>query len=227
MHKAFRASCVRHWPSRLLRQVCRLERVVCMTYDDGPGVELTREVAKVLASYDAKATFFALGGRAVHATELLDEIVLAGHEVACHTSEHLNAWKRPRDAVVDLCHGYNQLSRWLPVDGMFRPPYGKMNPGTVGEIRRRRAPVGWWTIDSGDTHDVLPTLGSAAEALLRDGGGVVLLHDFDRVSQRQERASFVLDTTRMVLDSARREGIRPITMGALYRGCASSEQVNE
>ncbi|MGE3109774.1 MAG: polysaccharide deacetylase family protein [Phycisphaerales bacterium] len=213
--RAARPALVRFGPSRRLRGLCRRARAVCLTYDDGPGAELTREVMRVLAAYKAKATFFALGTRAAGTADVLDELEAAGHEIGCHTSRHLNAWKAGSEAVADIRAGYEQLSRWVSAEGMFRPPYGKMNFATMGEVRRRGAAVGWWTIDSGDTHDVLPRVETAAEHAARDGGGVVLLHDFDRASEKAERAAFVVKATELVLEVARQEGMRVVCLGEL------------
>lgn len=212
---AFRPAFTRFWPSRTLKRICVQSRVVCLTYDDGPGPDLTRAVLAVLDEFNAKATFFAVGSRATGAPSVLDEVAAKGHEIACHTSRHLNAWKAGAQAAGDVRDGYEQLERWVKADGMFRPPYGKMSRATIAEIRRRRAPVGWWTIDGGDTHDDLPAVESAAAQLERDRGGVVLLHDFDRLAQKAERAAFVLKSTRLVLEAAQKMNLRPVRLSEL------------
>lgn len=209
------------WPVRTLaamslRRICREQRMACLTYDDGPGEQLTRDVMATLEAFNAKATFFAIGTRARQVGEVLDEASAKGHDIGCHTSGHLHAWKVGRRAVTDIREGYQELAAWVPANGMFRPPYGKMSLATIREIRRRGAPVGWWTIDAGDTHDVMPPLGGAAETLVRDGGGVVLLHDFDRASvDGRERRDYVLRSTELILQSARREGITIRRLGEI------------
>jgi peptidoglycan/xylan/chitin deacetylase (PgdA/CDA1 family) len=130
------------WPTRMiatmsLRRICREGRFACLTYDDGPAEGLTCEVMSMLAAFHAKATFFAVGGRARDAGGVLDAAAARGHEIGCHTASHLNAWKAGRRAVEDVQRGYQELSKWVPADGMFRPPYGKMSLGTMREIRRR------------------------------------------------------------------------------------------
>ena len=87
-----------------------------------------------------------------------------------------------------------------------------MNLLTWAELRRRGAPIGWWTIVGGDVNDVLPPPETALEQAKRDDGGVVLLHDFDR---GQERAAFVLRSTQLLLDAADERGWRLRTLGGL------------
>lgn len=191
-------------------------RAVCLTYDDGPGVALTARILQVLRDGNARATFFLLGARAAAAPWMVDEIVGAGHEPACHTHDHLNAWKvLPRRAAADIEKGYESLERWVPGDGLFRPPYGKMTPFTRGLIRRRGARVVMWTHDSRDTeHGELPPPSRVIDAVVRDRGGIVLLHDFDRQRDpvyNAARADYVLEVTNGLLRAAKRLGLRIVT----------------
>lgn len=205
---AFSPSFTRALPSIYLGRLCRQARSLCLTFDDGPGPILTREVHALLDAHGAHATFFALGCRASVAPDLLDESVRRGHEVGCHTHHHSHAWRsRGADAVADIRDGYDSLAAWTPPCGMFRPPYGKMSARTVCEIRRRLAPVGWWTIDGGDTRASLPSRSAAAVALARADGGVVLLHDFDRTIDTAARMAYVLRVAESLLATARREGL--------------------
>ncbi len=198
---------------RRLRQRCAETRSLVLTYDDGPGASLTPRLLDLLRARDARATFFLAGFRAAEHPRIVDEIAAAGHEIACHTQRHLNAWRAwPWRGVADINAGYQTLARWVPKDGMFRPPHGKMTLATWAAVRRRRAPIGWWTIVAGDVEDEMPDSDLALEQARRVGGGVVLLHDFDR---EPERADFVLQSTTRLLDAAQQEGWTIRTLGEL------------
>jgi len=195
-----------------LRARCRERGVVALTYDDGPGPEITPRLLELLERHGAHATFFSLGRRALLAPAVLDAVAAAGHEIGCHTLVHRNAWKSaPWAALRDIADGYDALAPWVPADGRFRPPHGKQTLLTRRALRRRRAPVAWWTIDSGDTFAALPDPSHAAERVRADGGGVVLLHDHGE-DRPAERIDFVLDATERVLATARAEGlsVRPL-----------------
>jgi hypothetical protein len=97
---------------------------------------------------------------------------------------------------------------------MFRPPNGKMTLPTYFEIRRRGAPVWWWTIDSGDTHHPMPTANQVADAVRREQGGIVLMHDLDRGKERNE---FVLEVTNALLDVAERESLKVVPLRELSK----------
>jgi peptidoglycan/xylan/chitin deacetylase (PgdA/CDA1 family) len=200
--------------SRIRRQVAD-SRVLALTYDDGPSNTVTPEILDLLGRRGVHATFFMLGCNARQYPEVVDRAIAEGHEVGCHTYRHLNAWKTtPWRAVADIQAGYEGLSRWIRPDALFRPPHGKMTLPTYWELRRRGAPVWWWTLDSGDTNATRPEASEVADWLRRDRGGIVLMHDLDR---GQERRDFVLKTTEALLDVAKRESMRVVTLGELCR----------
>jgi peptidoglycan/xylan/chitin deacetylase (PgdA/CDA1 family) len=190
-----------------LRRRCARSGKLVLSYDDGPGKRLTPQLLEVLAGRGARATFFPLGSRASEGSALLDRAVAAGHELGCHGYDHVNARDcAPGSAEHDIELGYAALAPWVEPQGLFRPPYGKMSSESWRVLRRRRAPVGWWTVDSGDTVLDTPSVAPVVAAVARAGGGVVLMHDFDRIPREPERERFVLELTTALLDLARRRG---------------------
>lgn len=188
-----------------------------LSYDDGPGALMTPRLLQYLQALEARVTFFLLGRRVVQSPEIVDRIATAGHEIGCHTHDHLHAWKTsPWRVRADIDRGYETLSPWISSDAVFRPPYGKLTPWSIRALKRRGAPIVKWTLDSGDTWARLPRPADVVEKAKRDRGGVVLLHDFDREGpDREERADFVLDTTERLLIAAREEGWRVVTISEL------------
>jgi peptidoglycan-N-acetylglucosamine deacetylase len=169
----------------------------------------------VLSNEGVRASFFLLGSRAEAAPEVVDREVAEGHEVACHTYAHLNAWRVwPWQAIADIRRGYESLRPWVKPNGLFRPAHGKSNIFTEYHLRRRGALTGWWTDDSGDTWPVLPEIKWLVEKIRRSRGGVILFHDFDRQSTNaQDRESYVLTATKALLGLAAEEGLHVMTLG--------------
>jgi len=178
---------------------------------------LTLRVLELLAQRGARATFFLLGRRAQANPSAADAVAAAGHEIGCHTHDHLNAWKTtPGRSTADVQRGYETLARWLPERCLFRPPYGKITPWTSRVARRHGSRLGWWTIDSGDTWQTLPSVQSVVDRVKNAGGGVVLMHDFDRLGDdANERAEFVLAVTTGLLELADEIGLRVEPLGEL------------
>jgi peptidoglycan/xylan/chitin deacetylase (PgdA/CDA1 family) len=203
----------RRLTERRLRARCASTRSLVLTYDDGPSPAVTPRLLELLGSRRARATFFLLGSRAEDHPELVDAAVAAGHEVGSHSQSHVNAWRaRPLRCTKDIAAGYRTLSRWVPADGLFRPPFGKMNLLTWAALGRRGAPIGWWTIDGDDRREQLADPAAACARAERAGGGIILLHDFHRA---EERTEFMLRSTELLLDAAERNGWTVRTLGQL------------
>jgi peptidoglycan-N-acetylglucosamine deacetylase len=199
---------------RSLRRRCARSGKLVLSYDDGPGEQLTPKLLDVLAERGAHATFFPLGSRASGGSAVLDRAVAAGHELGCHGYEHVNANECPAGcAERDIEQGYAALARWVEPQGLFRPPYGKLSTESWRVLRRRGAPLGWWTVDSGDTALHMPGIARVMAAVARTGGGVVLMHDFDRAPPEPERERFVLELTTALLDLARERRWTVSTLG--------------
>ena len=113
-----------------------------------------------------------------------------------------------KTAVNDIRNGYRSLEPWLSEKCLFRPPYGKLTRQTRLEIESRDAKIGWWTVDSGDTWPSRPTIDSIVTKVLASGGGVVLMHDFERMSDTAEAVhEYVLSLTEALITGARNQGL--------------------
>lgn len=199
---------------RALRRRCARSGTLVLSYDDGPGPRLTPKVLDCLAGRGARATFFPLGSRASEAPDVLDLSAAAGHELGCHGYSHVNATRcQPGSAERDIDLGYGALARWVEPRGLFRPPYGKLSAESWRALRRRGAPLGWWTVDSGDALLGPPSIAPVVAAVDRAGGGVVLMHDFDRDPPEPRREAFVLELTDTLLELAAKRCWRVSTLG--------------
>lgn len=213
---------------RLIKQLARNSKGrLALTYDDGPGPALTPPLLQLLASAGARATFYLVGFRCERFPVQADEILSAGHEIGNHTQMHGNAWQFlgafPWKAVRDVIHGYQKMSRWMRGDAVFRPPFGKMTTWTFLAARRRKAPLGFWTCDGGDTWKSLPDPDAIVQKIARAGGGVVLLHSHDRGEDRQR---YVLDVTERLLRTARERGMRLCTMSEILHDAPADRTTN-
>jgi peptidoglycan-N-acetylglucosamine deacetylase len=206
---------------RALRKRCGELRRVVLTYDDGPSAILTPLVLDELARWNAKATFFATGKHAQAHPELIDRIVAEGHELGCHTYHHRHPWiAGPLGARADVDDGYRALEPWIPADGLFRPPHGKIDLLTWLATARRRAPLGWWTLDTGDTWLELPPIHEIVDAVAATDGAVVLMHDTYR---GDARCRFVVELTRRLCAHAHAKGLSISPLGALLRAADGAE----
>lgn len=111
----------------IVNRVDTTEKVVALTFDDGPMPTQTQMILRILKENDVKASFF-LVGEAVRAhPEETEMIIQAGHEVGNHSYTHQKmVLKSPAFVSLELMKTEDAL-RKAGAEGPihFRPPYGK------------------------------------------------------------------------------------------------------
>ena len=79
------------------------EKVIYLTFDDGPMPEVTPLVLDLLDKYDLKATFFTVGENVQKYPETYDEVMRRGHRTGNHTFNHLKGFSvSTNEYVVNL-----------------------------------------------------------------------------------------------------------------------------
>ena len=101
------------------------EKVVFLTFDDGPHPQITLFVLEQLKRYNAKASFFCIGDNVSKYPEVYNSIIENGHAVGNHTHNHLNGWKHNDESYFENVIRASQLIE----SKLFRPPYGKVKIG--------------------------------------------------------------------------------------------------
>ena len=150
-----------------------VEKVLHLTFDDGPIPEVTPWVLDTLAVYDAKATFFCVGENAQRHPDLLERLESEGHAVGNHTFNHLNGWETEN---IPYFHNIRHCARFVKSE-LFRPPYGRITPGQRNFLERHYQIV-MWDILSGD-FDPDITAEQCLTNVLDNAkrGSIVVMHD--------------------------------------------------
>jgi peptidoglycan-N-acetylglucosamine deacetylase len=149
------------------------ERVVYLTFDDGPIPGLTPWVLDVLSQYGCTATFFCVGENVKNNPEIFQRILDEGHSVGNHTYNHLNGWFVDEDEYLDniaLCDDYMDTI-------LFRPPYGKLKPSQTIAIKNQKNIV-MWDILSGDFDQTISQEKCLTNVLNNyNEGSIIVFHD--------------------------------------------------
>ncbi len=103
------------------------QKVIALTFDDGPTKEHIDEILKILADENIKATFFVIGKDIEQNPGQLEKIIAAGHEVGNHTYSHERMTTVSSSFVKDEIEKTDTLIRDAGYKETihFRPPYGK------------------------------------------------------------------------------------------------------
>lgn len=121
------------------------EKILYLTFDDGPIPEVTPWVLETLRSYDARATFFCVGDNVEKHPDIYRQIQLDGHAVGNHTYHHLNGWQTEH---VTYLNNVRRCARMVK-SRLFRPPYGRLMP-RQREFLQRHFRIVMWDVLSGD-----------------------------------------------------------------------------
>lgn len=168
----------------------RKDKVLYLTFDDGPSPGITEWVLETLARHNAKATFFCIGDKVRQFPETLLKVQAAGHRIGNHTFNHLNLWKTPLATYLDntaLCQA--ALTEVLGEEvTLFRPPYGKMTP-RVGRRLRPQYEVVMWEVIAGDfRQDYSPERVTGNVIRNARPGSIVVFHDSEKAKVNMQFA---------------------------------------
>lgn len=155
------------------------DKLVALTFDDGPWPGQTEKILDILAQQQVKATFFMLGSRVKAAPALARRVRDEGHLVAGHSLSHKNLPKeKPAEINRQIAAGTSAIKRATGIDPVwFRPPYGAVNGKVMQQARLLKVRVALWDIDTLDwTKPGVARLVRNAVKPIKPGA-VILMHD--------------------------------------------------
>ncbi|UNO39183.1 polysaccharide deacetylase family protein [Streptomyces sp. MST-110588] len=165
---------------RCIGRVDTAERVIALTFDDGPNPPYTGQVLDTLDRYGIPATFFCVGLHVGAHREDLARMAEAGHQLGNHTWSHAYLPDLSRGRLEEQLERTDEIiaaTTGLPAPGLFRPPYGSRTPEVMDWLSRRQSTVVLWDVEPFDW--ALPGADTIARITLEQArpGSVILLHD--------------------------------------------------
>jgi peptidoglycan-N-acetylglucosamine deacetylase len=162
-----------------LATVPKTQKVVALTFDDGPWEKATPQILEILKKNRIKATFFWIGKHLLLYPEVARQVLNDGHVVGNHTWSHLYTDVEPAIAAREIDNTSALMTKLVGVkSNLFRPPGGRLKNGLVEYATKRKYLIALWSVDPRDSH--LPIKAEQiVEAVLKEiqPGGVILLHD--------------------------------------------------
>jgi len=160
-------------PSNVYFEVKTDEKVVYITFDDGPIPGLTDEILSILERYQAKATFFCVGENVMRYPEIYKKILDKGHATGNHTHHHLKGWTTNyREYLDDVRAAGKYIDSTL-----FRPPYGLISYRQARALSKHFNVIMWSVL----TRDYDPSV--SREECLQTAiqgirpGAIIVFHD--------------------------------------------------
>jgi len=161
------------------------EKILYLTFDDGPHPEATPFVLTELKKFDALATFFCIGKNVLAWPEIYKRILDEGHTVGNHTQNHLNGWKVNNDAYLkDVTEAANYID-----SNLFRPPYGRISlfqaRNLAAAMKGKTPKIIMWDVLSADFDESISPEQSLQYVIFRSSpGSIIVFHDSEKAFQK-------------------------------------------
>jgi peptidoglycan-N-acetylglucosamine deacetylase len=157
------------------------EKIISLTFDDGPWPKTTLQVLDILKKNDIKATFFLIGRMLKEHPEIAKQVVADGHALGNHTWSHSYRWMNKQQAAREIDDTAQLIYKTTGVKTRyFRPPGRIMDNGVVDYAKKKNYAVVNWSNDSIDyrpysaarvARNVLQRAQTFDIVLMHDGGG--------------------------------------------------------
>lgn len=183
--------------SDLIWNMPRTEKIVYLTFDDGPIPNVTDFVLNTLKSFEIKATFFCIGDNIIKHPEIFERLKSEGHAIGNHTFNHLKGWKTDDETYVANALKCQDLTQ----STLFRPPYGRIKKSQIKKLNsvfssqfsvnkprtaNSKLQIVMWDVISGDFDSNLSPEKCYENVIKNtENGSIIVFHDslkaFDRL----------------------------------------------
>ena len=184
------------------------DKLVALTFDDGPSGHYTAELLDGLAQRGVQATFFLCGYRMEQFPSLTARIHQEGHEIGLHGFSHKSMHTM---GLPDILQELRASLTLLPPEAeiaFLRPPGGLTSPSVNTAAKQYHISILNWSVDPQDwaIHDAA-VIEKQVMRTVRDGD-VILLHDMSDSS---------VEAALSIIDRLMQEGFRFVTASELAR----------
>jgi peptidoglycan/xylan/chitin deacetylase (PgdA/CDA1 family) len=179
---------------QLLWRLPTQEKVIYLSFDDGPHESATDFVLDQLKAYQAKACFFCIGKNVVKHPEIYQRILDEGHQVGNHTQHHMNGWENSEAAYLQEVAAASEHIQ----SPLFRPPYGRIKRSAISKVKallnERYLNMGaseivMWDVLSGDFDTQISGETCFQNVIKHAGpGSIIVFHDSTKAWERMSYA---------------------------------------
>src|SRR5215510_2472650 len=156
---------------RVIGRGPKRERVLYLTFDDGPQPRVTSRILETLKRERVPAAFFLVGAAVRLHPEMARRVAAAGHEIGNHTKNHRKLHRLGPGAVRAEITG--------EIPRAFRAPHGYRNPFVTRVAKKLRYQTVGWTYGVWDSDRPPPEEIRRRVRVKLKPGAIILLHDGD------------------------------------------------
>ena len=193
------------------------EKLVALTFDDGPNEPYTGRVLDILQRERVHATFFLIGTNVRRFPEAVERMVSEGHAVGNHSDSHplrfaLKSTPEIREEIDTAEKTIHAAGGTYP--SLFRPPQGLRSPWLLSVLEDDSLIAVTWD-DAPRDWDPWPARVLVARTLAQaHPGAIILLHDGMNLTHDADQSETV-KALPVIIDSLRARGYRFCTVPEL------------
>ncbi|OXM13961.1 polysaccharide deacetylase family protein [Paenibacillus herberti] len=178
--------------------VKRGDKVVALTFDDGPDPKTTVKILDILKRENIKATFFVVGVQVEQYPEIMKRIVDEGHLIGNHSNNHANLGKSSRSKIKQQIEDNDKLIKEAVgfTTNFFRPAYGASSSQLRAYLKNTGRKQVLWDVD---TRDWAGTSVKDMRANVNQNtkpGSNILMHSFGSKLKTPELLPLIIDDLR-------------------------------
>jgi len=193
------------------------EKLVALTFDDGPKPGMTEPLLELLTEAKAPSTFFVIGRHVTANPRLAKKITEAGMEIANHSYTHRNlARLTPSELEQEIVQTQAAvLFATGKLPHFLRPPGGNWSDAVATSVQKWGVTAGFWTVDVYGAEVI--NAQEVAKMVLEQvrPGSVVLMHN---------GKANTLQSLPTILRELKRRGYTFVTMKTLETRLQSAKQ---
>ena len=191
------------------------EKMLALTFDDGPDEVFTPQILDILKKYNVRATFFVVGEKVAYNKEIIKREFDEGHEIGNHTYSHINVAKQSYDTIATEIGNTQDAIKSVTGEEprSFRPPYRAISRDMCNIIKERDMNIILWTyVDAKDWQN--PGSSSIVRSIETgiQNGCIILLHDYNKIRNPKSQTIEALD---VIIPDLIEKGYKFVTVSEL------------
>ena len=171
------------------------QRMVALTFDDGPDREITLGIIGILKKYDVRGSFFFVGEKVQQNADVVKTAFQAGNLVLSHSFYHNDLSKGDKGEIVNDLRKTNDAIEDVigKRPALFRPPYGATNEQVITTVKEQNQKIVLWSIDTLDwSQKESDNIGQNVLTNVRNGDIILFHSDEDKTETLSALPSIIL-----------------------------------
>lgn len=203
------------------------EKLIALTFDDGPDEDFTPQILDILKKYNVKATFYVIGEKVKYNPKIVKREFEEGHEIGNHTYTHINVSKNGYNKIrKEIGDTQNVVRGVTGVDPKtFRPPYRAISKDMCEIIKQKDMNIVLWSyVDARDwsspgVNSIIKSIESGIQ-----NGCIILLHDYNKIRSPKSQTIEALD---IIIPDLLEKGYKFVTISELIEHLEKSTDMKK